>query len=49
MRWRVERAGHPGHYLHGWIASDGDLGAHFATWTEALQFALSRATAEPCS
>ena len=45
MRWRVERAGSPGHWIPGWIATDRNgLGASFNTWEEAYNMAYSRAS-----
>jgi len=38
MPWRVERAGSPGHYTGGWVASNGDLGGVFPTWDAAMGF-----------
>lgn len=44
MKWRVERAGNPGHWIPGWIATDRNgLGATFNSWPEAFAFAYSRA------
>lgn len=50
MRWlraprhqTVQRAGHEGHYLPGWLVmstEDVSEGAWFPTWQEAIDFAL---------
>lgn len=39
MKWRVERAGSPGHYLPGWIVRSGEDGLHVDTWDQAMVIA----------
>ena len=47
MKWRVERAGNPGRWLPGWIATRDGYGALLPTWDAAIAFVAGQMTEQP--